>query len=69
MGAAEQRIADLEQQVAELAFEVRNLQAEAFVIRPLAEMLAEHAGYSTGQPVTAKTPRPRHLAPVQGGQR
>lgn len=64
---SDQRIAELEGQVADLATQVSDLRAEAFVIRTLEEtMLRVHAGGAA----PAAAPRlPRHLHAVQGGQR
>lgn len=67
MTATRQRIADLEQQVADLTARVEQLAHQALVIRMLNEVRLEHAGYSTGDRVGLKPTRPRHLRSVTDG--
>ena len=64
MATPEQRIADLEAQVAELSAVVRRLALEAATIRTLEEMFLARRG---GSPPAAPAHRPRHLH-VAGGQ-
>jgi hypothetical protein len=52
-------VAGLEDQVADLAAEVRDLRAQAFVIRTLEEVRA-----GVWQPPAAPSRRPRHLHAV-----
>jgi hypothetical protein len=67
MTAAEQRIADLEQQLAELAAQVEHLEHEAILIRTVEEMVVRHAGYSIPQRAPLKSARPRHLHLIASG--
>jgi hypothetical protein len=59
MTRAEQRIADLEDQVAGLAAEVTNLRAEAFVLRTLEEAALDRYGYRGSRPAALGASRPR----------
>lgn len=69
MTAAGQRIADLEQQVADLAARVEQLAHQALMIRTLDEIRLDHLGPGSGDRAGLKPSRPRHLAAVQGGRR
>jgi hypothetical protein len=64
MATAAQRIADLEQQVADLAALVEQYYQSACVIRSFEDVL--------GAPLTTasrqQSPRPRHLTVVAGGR-
>jgi hypothetical protein len=67
MAATRQRIADLEQQVADLTARVEQLDGQALVIRTLSEMRLDHLGCGAGDRAGLKPPR--HLAAVPGGRR
>jgi len=58
---AGQRIADLEDQAAGLAAEVKNLRAGAFVLRTLEEAALDRYGYGGSRPAALRASRPRHL--------
>ena len=66
MTRAERRIADLEQQLTDLAVRFAQLERDAFLVKTLQEVAAEHAGYQVGQRAALKTSRPRHLRAVEG---
>jgi hypothetical protein len=61
----EQRIAELEDQLAELTAEVGNLREQAFILRSLEEIRVMRAG-DTYSAVPAR--RPRHLQLVGGAR-
>jgi hypothetical protein len=65
----QERIAGLEQQVADLAARVELLAHQALMIRTLDEIRLDHLGYGTGDRAGLKPSRPRHLMAVQGGRR
>lgn len=67
MTRPEQRIADLECQVTDLAAEVAKLRAEAFAVRTLEETRVRLAG--GWRPAAPPPRRPRHLHAVSGGAR
>jgi hypothetical protein len=65
MTAASQRLADLEQQVADLTARCAQLEHKAFVIKTLNEMRMDHLeGLGVLPPVNPA--RPRHLHVVGG---
>ena len=67
MTAAQQRMADLERQVAELRTEMETLRDTAFKLSTLEEMMLRHR---MGGGVPAAPPvRPRHLVALDGGVR
>jgi hypothetical protein len=68
MATSAQRLADLEQQVADLATEMQHLQEQAFTLMTLEQIVLKHQVLYPGQSDTAEPSRPRHLVAVQGGQ-
>ena len=68
MATAEQRIADLEQQVADLTAGFAQLERDALLVKTFEEILAGRAGYGIGR-VPAMTSGPRHLRAIDGGAR
>jgi hypothetical protein len=61
MASNQQRIADLERQLAEPAAEMKHLRADALCLRTLGEMMVRQAyGYSP-VPGSAQTPRVRRV--------
>jgi hypothetical protein len=65
MATAAQRIADLERQLADFSADVRDLRAEAFVIKCLEGMRLER---QAGVRPTVPPRRPRHLQVVGSDQ-
>lgn len=67
MAASGQRLADLEDQVAALAAEVRDLREKAFVFRAVEDIFAGTPLLPRGRRGTPRAPRARHLRAVDGG--
>ena len=67
MASTQQRIADLEQQLADLTARFAQLERDAFFVKTIEQMNVEHAGYPVGQRAALETSRLRHLHAVQGG--
>jgi hypothetical protein len=68
MGAADQRIAELEHQIADLETRFAQLKQSAFCLKTLEEMLVEHAGYPVAQRAALRISRSRHLQALEGGR-
>jgi hypothetical protein len=66
MTRTEQRVADLERQLADLRAEVKAVREQAGVIRAFEEV---RAMYLEGDGTPAAPRRPRHLRAVSGGAR
>jgi len=67
MSGTEQRITDLEQQVAGLAARTAQLEEDAFVLMTIEQMIVKHAGYPVTRRAALETSRPRHLQVVTRG--
>ena len=67
MAVGEQRLAALERQVANLSAEVKDLRAQAFVLRTLEEMMVREC-LGGGAPAVAPR-QPRHLVALPGSGR
>lgn len=66
MATSAQRIADLEQQLADLTAWFAQLERDAFCVKTLEQMIVERAGYPVAQRAALKAAPPRHLHAVEG---